>query len=433
MRARRSLAHTTRVTHREVPARGGSGAPPPSSKPSSFTKPPRQAASSRAVRGEGKRSPTGAMVKSANPSRRPHTKGRDFLRRHRLPLRFAARVTVAAVLALALAQLARMPLPLWAVLTAVIVTQISVGKSLRATVDYVLGTIGGAVYGGALSVLIPHSSDAALLALLAASVAPLALLAAMRPNLTAAPITAIIVLLVPTFTHTTALASALDRVLEVALGGTTGFVVSLLLLPAPAYGLVIDAGARTLQTMAETVRALLRGLSRGLDTDALHHLQDAIGQLIAGLDVVSREVASERAVRIVAVPDPGPLLRTLMRLRHDLVMIGRAALRPLAQPLAARLEASLAEVAETSSEYLADCGATLRARRKPPPRTALEAALGAFAAQLAALRREGATRSLPAEDVESLFALGFALEQLGNDCRDLERCVAEWSSGTAAR
>src|SRR5262249_59456922 len=105
------------------------------------------------------------------------------------------------------------------------------------------------------------------------------------------------------FTHTTALASALDRVLEVALGGTTGFVVSLLLLPAPAYGLVIDAGARTLQTMAETVRALLRGLARGLDMDAIHHLQVGIGQSIAGLDVVCREVASERAVRIVAVPD----------------------------------------------------------------------------------------------------------------------------------
>src|SRR5262249_21357470 len=162
---RRSLAHATRVTHREVPARGGSGTPPPSSEPGSFAKPLRQAA----VRGEGTRSPTGAMVKSANPSRRPHTKGRDFLRRHRPQLRFAARVTVAAVLTLALAQLARMPLPLWAVLTAVIVTQISVGKSLKATVDYVLGTIGGAVYGGALSVLIPHSSDAALLALLAAS------------------------------------------------------------------------------------------------------------------------------------------------------------------------------------------------------------------------------------------------------------------------
>ena len=45
---------------------------------------------------------------------------------------------------------------LWAVLTAVVVTQISVGGSLHATTDYVLGTIGGVIYAAAIAVLIPH-------------------------------------------------------------------------------------------------------------------------------------------------------------------------------------------------------------------------------------------------------------------------------------
>jgi hypothetical protein len=36
---------------------------------------------------------------------------------------------------------------------------VNVGKSLRATVDYLLGTIGGAIYGGAVAVLIPHSGS----------------------------------------------------------------------------------------------------------------------------------------------------------------------------------------------------------------------------------------------------------------------------------
>jgi hypothetical protein len=34
-------------------------------------------------------------------------------------------------------------------LTAVILTQMSVGRSMKATIDYLLGTLGGATYTGA--------------------------------------------------------------------------------------------------------------------------------------------------------------------------------------------------------------------------------------------------------------------------------------------
>ena len=122
------------------------------------------------------------------------------------------RVTIAALASLALAQLLQLPLPLWAVLTAVIVTQMSVGRSLKATFDYLVGTVGGAIYGGAVAVLVPHSNEIALLAVLALAVAPLALIAAINPRFSVAPITAIIVLLVPMITHASPIASALDRV-----------------------------------------------------------------------------------------------------------------------------------------------------------------------------------------------------------------------------
>src|SRR5581483_9888614 len=151
---------------------------------------------------------------------------------------------------LALAQWLQLPLPLWAVLTAVIVTQMSVGRSLKATLDYLLGTVGGAIYGGAIAVLVPHSSEIGLLMALALAVAPLALVAAINPRFSAAPITAVIVLLVPLITHASPLASALDRVIEVALGGVTGLVVSFVLLPSNAHRLVAAAAARTLDQMA---------------------------------------------------------------------------------------------------------------------------------------------------------------------------------------
>jgi hypothetical protein len=69
----------------------------------------------------------------------------------------------------------------------IIVTQLSVGKSLKTTLDYFAGTLGGAVYAGAISALIPHASQAATLAVLAIAVAPLTFFAAINPSFSVAP------------------------------------------------------------------------------------------------------------------------------------------------------------------------------------------------------------------------------------------------------
>ena len=110
-------------------------------------------------------------------------------------LALAVRIAAAAVAAYAIAVALHLLLPLWAVLTSLIVTQMSVGRSLKATRDYMLGTIGGAIYGGAIAVLIPHSGEGSLLALLVLAVTPLAFIASLNPSLNSATVTAVIVLL----------------------------------------------------------------------------------------------------------------------------------------------------------------------------------------------------------------------------------------------
>jgi uncharacterized membrane protein YccC len=360
---------------------------------------------------------------------------RTFVIHRRTQLALAIRVTIAALAALALAQFLHLPLPLWAVLTAVIVTQMSVGRSLKATLDYLVGTLGGAIYGGAVGALIPHSNEIALLGVLALAVAPLALLAAMKPSFSAAPITAIIVLLVPTITHASVYASAVDRILEVALGGVTGFVVSLFLIPSNAHTLVVRAAARTLDQMARTLEELLAGLRSGLDKDALHRFQDGIGQALVQLNVMGAEAEHERSARLTTGPDTAPLRRSLLRLRHDLVMIGRAAVKPLPEAFGARLASPLALAGAAFADYLRASAAALLARRAPPSFDAVESALDAYVAEVAALRREGLTRNLPGDAAECFFALGFALEQMHHNFIDLGRCVAEWagSPGHAGR
>ena len=350
-----------------------------------------------------------------------------LIRYRRVQLALSIRVTISALASLALAQLLQLPLPLWAVLTAVILTQMSVGRSLKATFDYLAGTLGGAIYGGAIGVFIPHSSEIALLAVLALAVAPLALIAAIKPRFSVAPVTAIIVLLIPTMTGATPIASALDRVIEVAIGGVTGLIVSFFLLPSNAHTLVARAAARTLNQMARALGELLEGLTRGLDMDALHRIQDGIGQALVQMNVVGGEAEHERSAGLAVGPDTGPLLRTLLRLRHDLVMIGRAAVSPLPEAFRARLEAPLARVGAAFADELRASGLALQAGRGPPSLAAAESALEAYAAEIAALRREGLTVSLTVEAAERFFALGFALEQMYRDLRDLERCLAEWA------
>lgn len=352
---------------------------------------------------------------------------RALVRHRRVQLALSIRVTIAAAAALALAQLFHLPLPLWAVLTAVIVTQMSVGKSLKATLDYVVGTLGGAIYGGAIAVLIPHSHEIALLAVLALAVGPLAFIATLNARFSAAPITAIIVLLLPEITHGDPLASAIDRVIEVALGGVTGAVVSVLLLPSNAHPLVIRAAARTLARMARALGELLAGLAHGLDVDSRRRIQDSIGEALAQMNEMSAEAQHERSAGLAGGPDTGPLLRTLLRLRHDVVMIGRAATVPLPDSFGTRLKAPLADIGAAFAEYLRESGAALLAHRGPPSLNAVNAALEAYAAKFDALRREGLTRTLSGEEAERIFALGFALEQVHHNFVDLERCVAEWA------
>ena len=89
---------------------------------------------------------------------------RHYVGPYRAQLRFSLRVALAALLAFALAQVLTIPLHgLWAVLTAVVVTQMSIGASIRATAEYVVGTLGGVIYASAVAVAVPHSNTIGLL------------------------------------------------------------------------------------------------------------------------------------------------------------------------------------------------------------------------------------------------------------------------------
>jgi uncharacterized membrane protein YccC len=356
----------------------------------------------------------------------------DRLNLRRIHFALSLRVTLAALLALVGAQLVGLPLPLWSVLTAVIVTQMSVGRSLKASIDYILGTIGGSVYGGAVGVMIPHTTEMALLAVLMIAVAPLALYAALRPGMNVVPISAIIVLLVPVMNSGTALDSAINRILEVALGALIGLLVSALVVPSSAHRLTRQAATGMLEQMAQAMRSLMAGVRDGLELTELYRVQDAIGMTLIELNTVGGEAERERSAKLSSEADTGPLRRTLLRLRHDLIILGRAAGTPISDAMRARLKPRLVAVEATASDFMRASAEALRARRGPPSLEAFQRALEAYAAEVDAMRHEGLTRALPGDAAERFFAVGFALEQMRQNFLDLERVVDEWGPAERA-
>jgi len=179
--------------------------------------------------------------------------------------------------------------------------------------------------------------------------------------------------------------------------------------------------------LARELPHLLTGFTGELDPATNSRIQNDIGASVARFQQITNEARHELLVTLAEQPDPGPLSRTMLRLRHDLVIIGRAGVRSLPEPLRARLSAPLARVGTTASDFLNDSANALSERIQPPPQDAFEAALAAYTAEVEAVRGEGLTMPLTSNEVEPLFALGFALEQLHQNFFDLQRCVRDYA------
>src|SRR5262249_7174463 len=114
--------------------------------------------------------------------------------KYRSELRLVVRAAAAAIVAFLLAEGFGLPQSYWAVVTALIVVQLSLGGTIAAGLDRLAGTLAGGIFG-AVAALAGKALAAPQVIVLLLTVAPLALLAALRPNFRLASVTAVIVLL----------------------------------------------------------------------------------------------------------------------------------------------------------------------------------------------------------------------------------------------
>ena len=341
-------------------------------------------------------------------------------------LRFSVRMTASALVVLALVQVVQVPLHgLWAVLTAVVVTQASAGGSIRASLEYLLGTLLGALYATAVALVIPHATLPMMSLALAVAIIPLAYAAASTSIFRVAPFTAVIVLLLGNAFGQGPIPAAATRFFEVALGGTVAVVVSLLVLPERAHRRTRQIAAAALEQFAAALPILLHGLDEQLDPQRLRDVQDRLGAAVASIDAAVAEVRHENAFSLGAKVDAGPLSRTILRLRHDLVMVGRAAAAPLPPAVGSRLAPRVDAFGAEVSGYLVACAGALRGRLAPSSPAEGDTSIDGFNREVAAMRERGETRELSTSQLEQLFGLGFAFEEIRQNLADLRRAVSD--------
>lgn len=346
-----------------------------------------------------------------------------WLRRRRAPLLFGLRIVVAALATFAIGHLLGLTQSYWAVLTAIIVMQGSVGGAIKAIVDRLVGSLAGAVWGVIICLTVPHESLAQLALALVLAIGPLAVATAFNPAWRVAPVTAIILLLTPTGQHVGPFAAALSRMFEVGLGSVVAVVVTLVLAPSRASSHLGQSAARALEAMAELVGMLMRGLARERPHQDVEALHGRIRAALAMADAAAGEVRRERFVTLTGVFDPEPLSRTLRRVYHDLIMVQRATAAPL--PQAERLEEPGSAFAAAAADLLRGLANSIIHRTQAPTAAAEKDARAQFIDAVAALRSSGVTRDLPDEAVARFFGFAFALEQLGANLDDLVERVGE--------
>lgn len=333
-------------------------------------------------------------------------------------IRHAIRVSAAVGAAYALATLLRLPQGYWAVFTAVIVVQSSLGATITASIERFMGTLVGALAGAVAAYF--HSRWPQFGGLiLCVTVALLAFVVTMRPSLKAAPVTAVI-MLIGTTTHMDPLIAAGLRVAEITVGSLVGVAATLLIFPARAHASVVTSIQKIAGLQAHILEShvlALRGAAGPTDyLKAQDDLRAALAKLQAAMTEAGRESASRLSDRSVSDALP----RTLWRLRNDTVMVGRT----LRAPLPETLTPAAADMLEASARFLR-ATADFLAGGIRPDRIAFSAAHQSFQTCFENLREKGVTRDLEFDDAARVFGLVFAIENLFANLGDFEERVEE--------
>jgi hypothetical protein len=353
----------------------------------------------------------------------------DLFTRHAAAMRQTLRVTIATAAAYAAYKALDLQQGYWAVFTVLIVIQGSIGGTLGAASDRMIGTLAGALLGGVAAAFHTGTALGQGLALLA--VTAIAVMgAALYPALRIAPVTAAIMLL----SQPPGVAVGdfvVDRVIEIALGGAIGVLATVFIFPARSHEIVVERAVGILRRIQRVLLSQADAMARG-EAPAPSSEHPALRQALASIEQAMKEADRERASRLADHTIPPSIPRTLWRIRNDLVLIGNTLSLPLPETVAGSLAPATATLLRSQAVLAERCMAGLDTR-SAVVRDDIEASYLAFTGAFDELRRTGAIRPLDFEEAGRVFGLAFALERLHRDFNDLADRIDEIAAGGGQR
>jgi len=214
-----------------------------------------------------------------------------LVHRHDAQLRQTGRVLFGTALTYIAYRLLDLSQGYWAVFTVIIVLQGSIASTLSAAADRLIGTIAGALIGGACAVAVGHDEVITGVALTVV-VGATAFAAALRPQLRIAPVTAALLLLTqPPGADTVAF--VVDRIVEIGLGGVIGVATSVLIFPARSRPLVLARSASAL----DHIQRILRALAASIEKSEIPALSDEHAALRGTLNAVEQATSDAERER----------------------------------------------------------------------------------------------------------------------------------------
>jgi uncharacterized membrane protein YccC len=338
-------------------------------------------------------------------------------------LRLAIQTTIAACLSYLVVDTLGMPQGFWAVMTAILVTQANVGASLGLAAERFLGSLLGVLVGGAVAVALADARELKF-AGLAVTVLVLGFFSARRPSLRIACVTAAIVVLGDPSLGPP-IASAENRMIEVAIGTVVAILTTLIVFPSRAGPSFAAQVTRTFTPLFEVARdALSAAMGQPLDIEGMGAQGTRIRADFAEGDRLAHETRLEVAGYIGDSPDPEAILRALRRLWHTEIMLMRAVAQPLPAQAVAILGPSI-EALRAAIDDVAKHLCTPTTTYTPPNLAEVESALAAIEHKMEEMRAKGETRDLSMDEVIRLMAFDFALGQLRLNLRDIAERAPE--------
>lgn len=356
------------------------------------------------------------------PALLPKSLGQVFSPAH---AKLGLKAAVAALVSYALAYGLDLPNGYWAVLTAILVVQSTIGASLSVAIDRALGTVVGGVVGVVAAMAAGPSVPFTFLAL-GVAVIVTSTLAAKFSSYKLAPVTAVIVLLSDP-THVDPWVSGLHRVFEIGVGGAVGVLCALLILPARAVFFLFPHCATAVKLCADLMALGRDGLmGRGLDPAEMDALNARTRQALRAADARIAEARAERALSGHA--DPTPVVRACRRLWHSVIILLRGTDTTLSEQMATALGADLDAAVSALSAYMREIGKRLDGDKSvdlDAPSQAARAAVVALDGAVERLNAAGAFDGASGADLRALFAAISACSHVMENLDELVARLAE--------